>query len=134
MAIRWLVYQETNTNLDDLNLMLNDGILSMSDSHSYFPVLEWDDEQIPLEDVNAIMQERGYTLILNSETEIRAQGTTAQRPLPETLPDGFSYFDEQENIRIYAGGGKYKDDFSDTEILREGLISGSLYCRTVKIG
>ena len=134
MAIRWLVYQETNSNLDDLNMMLNDGILSMSDSHGYFPVLEWDDQKIRLEDVNTIMLERGYSLYLNSETQIRAKGTTSQRPLPEILPDGFSYLDEEENIKIYASGGRYKDDFSDTEILREGLISGSLYCRTVNIG
>ncbi len=134
MAIRWLVYEEKNNNLDDLNLLLNDGILSMSDSHGYFPVLEWDDEKIPLEDVNVIMLEKGFSLFLNSEYEIKSKGTTLQRPSPEILPNGFSYMDVEQSIKIYASGGKYKDDFSDTEILREGLVAGSLYCRNVTIG
>jgi len=134
MAIRWLVYEEKNNNLDDLNLLLNDGILSMSDSHGYFPVLEWDDAKIPLEDVNVIMLEKGFSLFLNSEYEIKSKGTTSQRPSPEILPNGFSYMDVEQSIKIYASGGKYKDDFSDTEILREGLVAGSLYCRNVTIG
>ena len=137
MATRYLVYQKTDTQeeqKDRLNTVVTGQILEVLSNPREMMVLKWDNTNGNIDDVNEVMNQDGFTLTLNTEEEIRTRGTTEQRPNADILPDGFSYLDETENQLIYIGGGVYKDDFGDQEILREGLISGALYCRNVNIG
>ena len=137
MSIKYLVYQKTDTQesqKDRLNDIVTGEVLEVLSNPREMMVLKWDDTGGNIDDINEVMSEQGFTLTLDTEEEIRTRGTTQQRPNADILPDGFSYLDESENQLIYTGGGVYKNDFGDQEILREGLISGALYCRNVNIG
>jgi len=137
MAIKYLVYQKTDTQdtqKETINNIVTGEVLEISSNPREMLVLKWDDTNGNIEDVNEAMSEQGFTLTLNTDEEIKTRGTNQERPPAGILPDGFSYLDETENQLIYTVGGVYKDDFGDQEILREGLISGALYCRTVNVG
>lgn len=112
MATKYLLYQQTGNStfyLDALNNIISGNILSVHTGFGTWFAVKWDDTGGNIDDINLAFENLGYQLKLNTEDELLCCGTTAQRPDPTSLPDGYPYLDTDLNIPLHVLSGDFYD-------------------------